>query len=486
MSMKNYYHLLGVERDASKGEINLAYLQLARAMYRSIQKGRESLEPHFEKLKEAFEILSDNKKRAEYDILLQQSILKESTEEVSKKKEGRVNVPVDLFSGGMHKNRDLQKKIESIEQRKEKFIPEAGNRLKKYFKIAAVVIGAVVVIKVLTVYEWESDDSLQADHQTESRIEQLQKSRTEVALLKEDKVTYPTAAKKASKDKSKPQARETHAPSQPSFAKRILNRKTASPKIETSDLVTHSKDKEEAGKGLVTKSIKKDVKDIRRTGNERILSQAELEAIAYSISLTNPTSKGIRIVKAAGSNISNAYAIAPLLQSKGYVIAGRDISYRSAEGVTVEESKDCISLVMGKFAGNTEIPGLAEVSKKAPISGPKLIPAVTVVNSSANAKTAQKALSRAEMLNIVESIFSDKAFNSDFNTCISIKQTTESNVSNVSELIPLLQEKGIVIAGRGFTRYSANGVEVNFGSSCITLTVGFINRKNEAVATVIH
>ncbi len=63
--MKNYYHILGVSPQASREEIKQAYRKLARELHPDT-RGNSSRE-EFLKVKEAFDVLSDSQKRADYN-----------------------------------------------------------------------------------------------------------------------------------------------------------------------------------------------------------------------------------------------------------------------------------------------------------------------------------------------------------------------------------------------------------------------------------
>ncbi|MEX1087372.1 MAG: DnaJ domain-containing protein, partial [Candidatus Paceibacterota bacterium] len=64
MAEKNYYQILGVEKKASKDEIKKAFRKLAQK-YHPDKKGGD--EKKFKEINEAYNILADDKKRAEYD-----------------------------------------------------------------------------------------------------------------------------------------------------------------------------------------------------------------------------------------------------------------------------------------------------------------------------------------------------------------------------------------------------------------------------------
>ncbi len=63
----DYYAVLGIHFDAGPGEIKKAYRELARKLHPDYNPGDESAEEHFKLVTEAYEILSDTDKKADYD-----------------------------------------------------------------------------------------------------------------------------------------------------------------------------------------------------------------------------------------------------------------------------------------------------------------------------------------------------------------------------------------------------------------------------------
>jgi curved DNA-binding protein len=64
---EDYYQVLGVKKDASKEEIRKAYRKLAMKYHPDHTKGDKAAEERFKKISEAYAVLSDEKKRKEYD-----------------------------------------------------------------------------------------------------------------------------------------------------------------------------------------------------------------------------------------------------------------------------------------------------------------------------------------------------------------------------------------------------------------------------------
>lgn len=68
MEFKDYYQTLGVEASASEAEIKTAYRRLARKFHPDVSK-EKGAEERFKAVNEAYEVLKDKEKRAQYDQL---------------------------------------------------------------------------------------------------------------------------------------------------------------------------------------------------------------------------------------------------------------------------------------------------------------------------------------------------------------------------------------------------------------------------------
>jgi molecular chaperone DnaJ len=67
MAAGDYYEILGVTRDASPDDLKKAFRQKARKYHPDLNKGSKEAEERFKEVNEAYQVLSDPQKKAQYD-----------------------------------------------------------------------------------------------------------------------------------------------------------------------------------------------------------------------------------------------------------------------------------------------------------------------------------------------------------------------------------------------------------------------------------
>ena len=67
MAKRDFYEVLGIEKSASDKEIKKAYRRMAMKYHPDRNPGDKDAEESFKEVNEAFEVLSDDQKKAAYD-----------------------------------------------------------------------------------------------------------------------------------------------------------------------------------------------------------------------------------------------------------------------------------------------------------------------------------------------------------------------------------------------------------------------------------
>ena len=79
--MKDYYKILGLSPTATKKEIKKAFRQLARKYHPDLHPGDKAAAEQFKRINEACQVLSDDSKRARYDLDRKQQGQRQQTQQ---------------------------------------------------------------------------------------------------------------------------------------------------------------------------------------------------------------------------------------------------------------------------------------------------------------------------------------------------------------------------------------------------------------------
>jgi len=108
--MKDYYRILGVDRDAAPAQIKKAYRSLAKKYHPDVNKGEKQAEARFKEINEAYAVLSDTEKRKQYDTFGAEGFGQRfSQEDIFRGFD--FSVVSDLFGGGMGGGDDILSRL---------------------------------------------------------------------------------------------------------------------------------------------------------------------------------------------------------------------------------------------------------------------------------------------------------------------------------------------------------------------------------------
>jgi DnaJ-class molecular chaperone len=75
MSKRDYYEILGVDKDVDKKELKKAYRKVAMKHHPDRNEGDKASEEKFKEASEAYEVLSDEQKRGAYVVMATQALI---------------------------------------------------------------------------------------------------------------------------------------------------------------------------------------------------------------------------------------------------------------------------------------------------------------------------------------------------------------------------------------------------------------------------
>lgn len=165
MAFKNYYYTLGVQQNATKEEIKLAYRKLSIKFHPDKNDGDAFLEEMFKSINEAYEILSNPNKRKEYDSTLNslnQSFTKSYQHTYNSEKEDHIKEDFkkmyDLIELYFDKERVLTNKYIAFQNAK--YIPKP-----KYLTAPRVLWTILIMLGIFWIFEPTNDYSSMYEQQ---------------------------------------------------------------------------------------------------------------------------------------------------------------------------------------------------------------------------------------------------------------------------------------------------------------------------------
>ena len=98
MANKDYYEILGVDKNASEEELKKAYRKLAKKYHPDANVGDVKAEQMFKKISKAYEILSDQTSRLKYDRDLQGNFKNFENSKNTSNNKNTGNINEDIFN----------------------------------------------------------------------------------------------------------------------------------------------------------------------------------------------------------------------------------------------------------------------------------------------------------------------------------------------------------------------------------------------------
>lgn len=122
-NFRNYYEILGVARESTFSEIKLAYRRLARQYHPDLNPGDQAAEERFKLVGEAYEVLSDQEKRSQYEKFSQywqqKGFQRGRTAPVQAEEERSSGTRISLEDFGFGEFRDFNSFIDQLLNRRQ-------------------------------------------------------------------------------------------------------------------------------------------------------------------------------------------------------------------------------------------------------------------------------------------------------------------------------------------------------------------------------
>ena len=297
--MKNYYQILGVEASASKDELKEAYVKLSKKIHPDMNKGDKFFSELFKNINEAYQVLSDEEKRNQYNI--------------------QFNSYLYDFNYIKEKEIELHRRELSME--------EIARKRKLLITNAISLIAGISVVALF---------SFSLDKPSEDETTVYRKPRPAKIALVENVV-------------------KNDKPSVVSVPVKLINEKVAVTKPEVTTPIAKPELPKLIAKvemPVVVKNVEK--KTVQKESYQPVfLSEYNMNKIVASIMkerLKKKTSSNVvTLVKYAGSNVENAFKLANVLRANGFILAGRETTSKASKGIQVDCNGQIIKIIIGNI-----------------------------------------------------------------------------------------------------------------------------------------
>lgn len=308
--MKNYYKTLGISQNASLQEIKKAYIQLA-VKYHPDKNPGDNLSEQFKEISEAKQVLLNDLKKFQYDMLLTDFLSKQNSS----------------FKFNNIRGKRINKRIFKLDNIKKTVF-------NKHRLLVAILFSVAILISA-AFFQIPPDESTYSSAISEKSTLQPKKELLEAKAI----VPYSPFVndKKATQKINVPDKISKPEPVAP--AKKIKNIKSVSatkklPKKKGLALLS-APDQYSLHNG---KAIQKQL----NTGDMmRILNdiRSEKEQLGNN-------SNCVQIIKTKNSNIRSAFMLARFLRNYGFVISGREKADGNGTGIKINARGNCIKIVL--------------------------------------------------------------------------------------------------------------------------------------------
>ena len=297
--MKNYYQILGVEASASKDELKEAYVKLSKKIHPDMNKGDEFFSELFKNINEAYQVLSDEEKRNQYNI--------------------QFNSYLYDFNYIKEKEIELHRRELSME--------EIARKRKLLITNAISLIAGISVVALF---------SFSLDKPSEDETTVYRKPRPAKIALVENVV-------------------KNDKPLVVSVPVKLINEKVAATKPELTTPIAKPELPKLIAKvelPVVVKNVEKKI--VQKESYQPVfLSEYNMNKIVASIMkerLKRKTSSNVvTLVKYAGSNVENAFKLANVLRANGFILAGRETTSKASKGIQVDCNGQIIKIIIGNI-----------------------------------------------------------------------------------------------------------------------------------------